>query len=32
LFQIACRKFGIGPRPKLSTEYFRRPREQLKLF
>ncbi len=32
LFQMSCRKFGIGPRPQLSTERFRRPREQLKLF
>jgi DNA repair photolyase len=32
LFQISCRKFGIGPRPELSTGHFRRPREQLKLF
>jgi DNA repair photolyase len=31
LFQVSCRKFGIGPRPELSTEHFRRPREQLKL-
>jgi DNA repair photolyase len=32
LFQMSCRKFGIGPRPELSTTEFRRPREQLKLF
>lgn len=32
LFQITCRKVGIGPRPELSTEHFRRPREQLTLF
>jgi DNA repair photolyase len=32
LFQMSCRKLGIGPRPELSTEHFRRPREQLKLF
>lgn len=32
LFQMSCRKFGIGPRPELSTSAFRRPREQLKLF
>jgi len=31
LFQISCRKFGIGPRPQLSTANFRRPREQLTL-
>jgi DNA repair photolyase len=32
LFQMSCRKFGIGPRPELSRTAFRRPREQLKLF
>jgi DNA repair photolyase len=32
LFQMSCRKVGIGPRPELSTEHFRRPREQLTLF
>jgi DNA repair photolyase len=32
LFQMSCRRFGIGPRPELSTAHFRRPREQLKLF
>jgi DNA repair photolyase len=32
LFQMSCRKVGIGPRPELSTQHFRRPREQLKLF
>jgi len=31
LFQMSCRKVGIGPRPELSTEHFRRPREQLML-
>jgi hypothetical protein len=31
LFQLSCRKVGIGPRPELSTEHFRRPREQLSL-
>jgi DNA repair photolyase len=31
LFQMSCRKFGIGPRPELSTEHFRRTHEQLKL-
>ncbi len=29
LFQMSCRKVGIGPRPELSTAAFRRPREQL---
>ncbi len=32
LFQMSCRKFGIGPRPDLSTAHFRRNREQLNLF
>jgi DNA repair photolyase len=32
LFQMSCRKVGIGPRPELSTEHFRRPWEQLRLF
>jgi DNA repair photolyase len=32
LFQMSCRKYGIGPRPNLSTEYFRPPRQQLRLF
>jgi DNA repair photolyase len=32
LFQISCRKYGIGPRPELSTEAFRPPRQQLNLF
>ena len=31
LFQMSCRKFGIGPRPELCTSAFRRPREQLTL-
>jgi DNA repair photolyase len=31
LFQMSCRKVGIGPRPELATEHFRRPREQLTL-
>jgi DNA repair photolyase len=31
LFQMSCRKVGIGPRPELSTEHFRRSREQLRL-
>src|SRR5438045_150291 len=32
LFQMSCRKVGIGPRPELSNQHFRRPREQLTLF
>ncbi|HEY2102234.1 MAG TPA: PA0069 family radical SAM protein [Chthoniobacterales bacterium] len=32
LFQVSCRKYGIGPRPELSSEYFRPLREQLSLF
>ena len=32
LFQMSCRKVGIGPRPELSTQHFRSPREQLTLF
>lgn len=32
LFQMSCRKYGIGPRPELSTESFRPPRQQLRLF
>jgi DNA repair photolyase len=32
LFQISCRKYGIGPRPELSAEHFRAPRRQLRLF
>jgi DNA repair photolyase len=32
LFQMSCRRFGIGPRPELTTQHFRGPREQLKLF
>jgi DNA repair photolyase len=31
LFQMSCRKMGIGPRPELSTEHFRRTSEQLTL-
>jgi len=31
LFEISCRRAGIGERPQLSTAFFRRPREQLKL-
>lgn len=33
LFRVACKKAGIHERaPRLSTEHFRRPKEQLKLF
>ena len=32
MFEVACRRFGIIGRPKLSTAAFRRPREQLNLF
>jgi DNA repair photolyase len=32
MFEVACRRFGIDGRPKLSTAAFRRPREQLNLF
>jgi len=33
LFRLACKKAGIHERsPALSTEHFRRPKEQLKLF
>ena len=32
LFQMSCRKYGIGPRPELSAEHFRAPRRQLRLF
>jgi len=32
LFQVTCRKLGLGPRPELSTESFRTPRQQLSLF
>jgi DNA repair photolyase len=31
LFQMSCRKAGIGPRPELSTQHFRHPCEQLTL-
>jgi DNA repair photolyase len=31
LFEVGCRRAGIGGRPKLSTAAFRRTREQLKL-
>jgi DNA repair photolyase len=32
MFEVSCRRFGIGERPELSTAAFRRPREQLDLF
>jgi DNA repair photolyase len=32
MFEVSCRRFGIGDRPELSTAAFRRPREQLQLF
>lgn len=32
LFQMSCRRLGIGPRPQLSSAHFRRPREQMTLF
>jgi DNA repair photolyase len=32
MFEVSCRRFGIGGRSELSTAAFRRPREQLKLF
>jgi DNA repair photolyase len=32
LFEVGCRRAGIGPRPVLSTAEFRRPGEQLDLF
>src|SRR4051812_29110553 len=31
LFEVACRRHGIGARPQLSVAAFRRPNEQLKL-
>ncbi len=31
MFEVACRRAGIGERPKLSTAAFRRPVEQLNL-
>jgi DNA repair photolyase len=31
LFEVSCRRSGIGARPKLSGAAFRRPNEQLKL-
>ncbi len=32
LFEVGCRRAGIGERPQLSTEAFRPPNEQLRLF
>ncbi len=32
LFEVGCRRTGIGARPRLSTAAFRRPQEQLRLF
>jgi len=32
LFEVGCRRAGIGARPRLSTAAFRRKREQLTLF
>jgi DNA repair photolyase len=32
LFELGCRRAGIGQRPKLCAKAFRRGREQLKLF
>jgi DNA repair photolyase len=32
MFEVSCRRAGIGPRAQLSTAAFRRPREQLDLF
>jgi DNA repair photolyase len=32
MFEVSCRRSGIGSRPKLSTSAFRRSREQLDLF
>ena len=32
LFEVGCRRAGIGARPRLSTAAFRRPQEQLHLF
>jgi DNA repair photolyase len=31
MFDVSCRRAGLGERPKLSTAAFRRPNEQLKL-
>ena len=32
MFEVACRRAGLGERPTLSTDAFRRPNEQLRLF
>jgi DNA repair photolyase len=32
IFEVSCRRAGMGTRPKLSTAAFRRPKEQLELF
>lgn len=32
MFDVSCRRAGMGDRPKLSTAAFRRPTEQLNLF
>ena len=32
IFEVSCRRVGMGARPKLSTASFRRPKEQLELF
>jgi DNA repair photolyase len=32
MFEVGCRRHGMDARPKLSTDAFRRPREQLSLF
>jgi hypothetical protein len=31
LFEVSCRRYGIGQRPELSTDSFRRSQGQLKL-
>jgi hypothetical protein len=31
IFEVSCRRFRFGARPKLSTASFRRPQEQLNL-
>ena len=32
MFEVACRRAGMGGRPELSTAAFRRPQAQLTLF
>jgi DNA repair photolyase len=32
MFEVTCRRAGLGERPKLSTAAFRRPNEQMNLF